>query len=298
MSGGPVQPEGPPARSPGEVVDNPWQGLRRHTPARIALGRAGIGLPTGPQLDFQLAHAQARDAVHRPLDTMALCAELEALGLATVPLHSAAANHPVYLQRPDLGRRLDEASQRELAARRAAGQGGALAITVADGLSSLAVQRHAAPLIAALLPLLQPRAEDAGSGWTIAPVAVVAQGRVAVGDAVGEALGAACTVVLIGERPGLSSPDSLGIYLTWAPRTGCTDAQRNCISNVRPEGLAVAVAARRLAYLLGQARQRGLSGVALKDESEAPGSVTTERPNFLLGPPLDRPASAPSDGPG
>lgn len=282
MSGQPVRPVDGPAVPAGAVVDNPWQGLRRHTPARIALGRAGVGLPTGPQLDFQLAHARARDAVHRPLDVAALCADLEALGLATVPLHSAAASRAVYLQRPDLGRRLDEPSLRELAARRAAVPAGALAITVADGLSSLAVQRHAAPLLAALLPLLG--GDGAAPGWTIAPVAVVAQGRVAVGDAVGEALGAACTVVLIGERPGLSSPDSLGIYLTWAPRTGCTDAQRNCISNVRPEGLDASLAARRLAYLLDQARGRGLSGVALKDESEAPEAVAVERPNFLLGP--------------
>ena len=282
MSRESVHPVDGPAAPTKAVVDNPWQGLRRHTPARIALGRAGVGLPTAPQLDFQLAHARARDAVHRPLDVAALCADLEALGLATVPLHSAAASRAVYLQRPDLGRRLDEPSLRELAARRAAVPAGALAITVADGLSSLAVQRHAAPLLAALLPLLG--GDGAAPGWTIAPVAVVSQGRVAVGDAVGEALGAACTVVLIGERPGLSSPDSLGIYLTWAPRTGCTDAQRNCISNVRPEGLEALLAARRLAYLLGQARGRGLSGVALKDDSEAPEVVAVERPNVLLGP--------------
>lgn len=245
------------------VTDNPWQGLRAHTPARIALGRAGVALPTAVQLDFQLAHARARDAVHRPLDSAALCAELEALGHATLLLRSAAGSRDVYLKRPDLGRRLDEASAHALAHRPRREGGWDLVFVVADGLSSLAAQRHAVPLLAALRPLL-PAAD-----WAIGPVAVVEQGRVAVGDGIGELLQARLVVVLIGERPGLSSPDSLGLYLTWAPRTGCTDAQRNCISNVRPEGLPPPEAAARLAWLLNQARQRGLSGVGLKDEREA-----------------------------
>lgn len=268
------------------VVANPWHGLRRFTPARIGLGRAGISLPTAVQLDFQLAHAQARDAVHRPLDTEALCAEIEQLGLATLPLHSAAASRPVYLQRPDLGRRLDESAVRRLrdqgAAAQAPAAGGPTRLVVAavDGLSSLAVQRHAAPLLAALLPLLEPA--DGAAGWSLGPVAVVEQGRVAIGDGIGELLGADVVVVLIGERPGLSSPDSLGIYLTWAARIGCSDAERNCISNVRPEGFAIAEAAGRLAWLLHEARRRRLSGVALKDESVSPDAVAVERPNFLL----------------
>ena len=281
----PTDPGKPPAEI-GAVVTNPWHTLRRFTPARIALGRAGISLPTAAQLDFQLAHAQARDAVHRPLDTDALCDEVEQLGLKTLPLHSAAASRTVYLQRPDLGRRLGEQAVRRLsepsAWPAAPTEGGAtrLVIVIADGLSALAVQRHAAPLVAALQPLLAPA--EGAAGWSLGPVAVVEQGRVAIGDGIGEALGAEVVVVLIGERPGLSSPDSLGIYLTWAPRTGCSDAERNCISNVRPAGLACGEAAARLAWLLHEARRRRLSGVALKDERAAPEAAAAERPNFLL----------------
>lgn len=258
------------------VVANPWSGLRRLTPARIALGRSGVSQPTAPQLAFQLAHAQARDAVHRQLDAGALATAIEAMGLPTIRLHSAAADRPIYLQRPDLGRRLDQASTqrlRALAPQRRAD----LALVVADGLSALAVERHAAALIGQLRELL-------ADGWHWAPVAIVEQGRVAVGDPIGEALAADLVVVLIGERPGLSSPDSLGVYVTWAPLPGRTDAQRNCISNVRPEGLPLPEAVRRLAWLLGQARQRRLSGVALKDESApalAAGGTTAS--NFLLG---------------
>lgn len=258
------------------VIANPWAALRRFTPARIALGRSGVSQPTAPQLAFQLAHAQARDAVHRRLDADALERGIAGLGLATLRLHSAAADRPIYLQRPDLGRQLDAASQQRL--RALAGAGGAeLALVVVDGLSALAVERHALALIVALRAAL-------GADWRLAPVAIVEQGRVAVGDAVGAALGAAIVVVLIGERPGLSSPDSLGLYLTWAPRPGCTDAQRNCISNVRPEGLAIPDAARRLAWLLGEARTRGLTGVGLKDESTpALAAGGTSSRNFLLG---------------
>lgn len=272
----------PPAAPSSSVIDNPWRSLRRHTPARIGLGRAGVSLPTAAQLDFQLAHAQARDAVHRPLDVQALRAELEGLGLQTLALRSAAGSRPIYLQRPDLGRQLGAASREQLEALRSLRQAqGAvphdIAIVVVDGLSALAVQRHAVPLIVAL------RAEPATAGWSIAPVAVVEQGRVAVGDGIGELLDARIAVVLIGERPGLSSPDSLGIYLTWAPRTGRHDAERNCISNVRPEGLGYAQAAGRLAYLLDEALRRGLTGVGLKDESGAAGEAIGMQPNFLLG---------------
>ncbi|WP_341891937.1 ethanolamine ammonia-lyase subunit EutC [Variovorax sp. YR752] len=272
----------PPATTSSSVIDNPWRALRRHTPARIGLGRAGVSLPTAAQLDFQLAHAQARDAVHRPLDVAALRGEIEALGLPTLALHSAASTRPIYLQRPDLGRQLGAASREQLEALRSRrqAQGGAphdIAIVIADGLSALAVQRHAAPLIAAL------RAEPAAARWSIAPVAVVEQGRVAVGDGIGELLDARIAVVLIGERPGLSSPDSLGIYLTWAPRIGRHDAERNCLSNVRPEGLGYAQAAARLAYLLDEALRRGLTGVGLKDESGAAGEAIAAQPNFLLG---------------
>jgi ethanolamine ammonia-lyase small subunit len=264
------------------VVGNPWRTLRRFTPARIGLGRAGISLPTAAQLDFQLAHAQARDAVHRPLDVQTLRAEIEALGLTTVALHSAATSRAIYLQRPDLGRRLGAASREQLetlqAQRSAQGlKSFDIGFAVVDGLSALAVQRHAAPLIAAVL------ATEVASTWTQVPVAIVEQGRVAIGDEIGALLACRIVVVLIGERPGLSSPDSLGIYLTWAPRPGRNDAERNCISNVRPEGLGYGDAAAKLVYLLEQALSRELTGVALKDESGAAGETLTSQPNFLLG---------------
>jgi ethanolamine ammonia-lyase small subunit len=242
------------------VIANPWSALRRLTPAQLA---------------FQLAHAQARDAVHRKLDAGALSTAIEALGLPTLRLHSAAADRPIYLQRPDLGRRLDDASAQRLRALAPAGRVD-LALVVADGLSALAVERHAAALIGQLQPLL-------AQGWRWAPVAIVEQGRVAVGDPIGEALAADLVVVLIGERPGLSSPDSLGIYVTWAPVPGRTDAQRNCISNVRPEGLPLPDAARRLAWLLGEARQRRVSGVDLKDDSPPALAAGGATANFLLG---------------
>lgn len=283
----PSSPLAPTADS--SVVANPWSELRRFTPARIGLGRAGVSLPTAAQLDFQLAHAQARDAVHRPLEVPSLCADIETLGLATVPLHSAATTRTMYLQRPDLGRRLGAASRQQLEALRAErhAQGVRahdLAFAVVDGLSALAVQRHTVPLLTEVLTLLNGSASDQTPRWTIAPVAVVEQGRVAVGDDIGELLDSQIVVVLIGERPGLSSPDSLGLYLTWAPQPGRHDAERNCISNVRPEGLGYRDAAARLVYLLEQARSRRLTGVGLKDESGAVGeAMAAAQPNFLLG---------------
>lgn len=277
------------ATADSSVVANPWSELRRFTPARIGLGRAGVSLPTAAQLDFQLAHAQARDAVHRPLEVPSLCADIEALGLVTVPLHSAATTRTMYLQRPDLGRRLGAASRQQLEAlrreRHAQGvRAHDLAFAVVDGLSALAVQRHTVPLLVEVLTLLNGQAAEGAPRWTIAPVAVVEQGRVAVGDDIGELLDSQIVVVLIGERPGLSSPDSLGLYLTWAPQPGRHDAERNCISNVRPEGLGYRDAAARLVYLLEQARNRRLTGVGLKDESGAVGeAMAAAQPNFLLG---------------
>lgn len=254
------------------VIAQPWSVLRRHTPARIALGRSGVSQPTAAQLAFQLAHAQARDAVHRPLEAEALEQRLAQQGYTTLLLHSAAADRFTYLQRPDLGRRLDEAS-----AQRVKSSGPVdLAVVVGDGLSSLAIERHAVPLLVALRAVL-------GDAWTWAPVAIVRQARVAVGDPIGEALGASIVVVLIGERPGLSSPDSLGIYVTWAPRQGCVDAQRNCISNVRPEGLSIDLAAQRLAWLLREARARRITGIALKDDSAPALPATDTGGAFLLG---------------
>lgn len=259
---------------------NPWQALRRLTPARIALGRAGTSLPTGAQLDFQYAHAQARDAVHLAFDHPALSAGLAERGRANLLLHSAAADRHTYLQRPDLGRRLCRESA-DLLRRQRADQpdGYDLAVVVADGLSALAVHRHALPFLARLEELA------GAEGWSLAPVALVAQGRVAVADEVAELLGARMVVILIGERPGLSSPDSLGLYFTYAPRVGLTDAYRNCISNVRLEGQSYGMAAHRLLYLMREACRRRLSGVNLKDEAEVPSleNGTPGAKNFLLG---------------
>lgn len=250
------------------VTPTPWEGLKPFTDARIALGRAGHSQPTAAHLAFQLAHAQARDAVHVGFDTLGLNDALQALGLQTLNLHSAAADRATYLQRPDLGRQLDAPSQALLQHWRAhhgASAAPDLAFVIADGLSALAVMRHAAPLMAALMARLRA---DAAHGWTFAPVALVEHARVAIGDPVGEQLAARTVVVLIGERPGLSSPDSLGIYFTWNPRPGRTDAERNCISNVRDAGLTPDRAAARLHALLTQARQRQLTGIELKDDTD------------------------------
>jgi ethanolamine ammonia-lyase small subunit len=243
------------------VVNQPWASLRRHTAARIALGRAGVSVPTHAHLAFQLAHAEARDAVHAPLDDGALLAGLRALGEAPLQVQSQAADRSVYLQRPDLGRRLCEPSVAVLAALHAPATD--LAFVLADGLSALALQRQALPLFAALRDRLVTE-----GGWAWAPPVVARQARVALGDQVGALLNARCVVVLIGERPGLSAPDSLGVYFSWAPSPGLVDAQRNCISNVRPQGLPPAAAAAKLHALLREARKRQLSGVELKDEQD------------------------------
>jgi ethanolamine ammonia-lyase small subunit len=257
------------------VARNPWQSLRRFTAARIALGRSGVSQPTTAQLEFQLAHAQARDAVHLTLDHKALADKLtDACGLLCVSLNSAAENRHVYLQRPDLGRKLDDASRQALAGMHAPCD---LAFVIADGLSALAIEQHAAPFLRALMARLS--AEQ----WSIAPLTIVQQGRVAIGDEIAHLLGARAVVVLIGERPGLSSPDSMGLYLTWAPQPGLTDASRNCISNVRPAGLACEAAAFKLHYLLSESRRRQLSGVALKDETAgASATLEASQRNFLL----------------
>ncbi len=239
---------------------DPWTALRRHTAARIALGRAGASLPTAEWLRFGVAQALARDAVHGALDLPGLSAAVAALGLATHAVHSAAPDRATYLRRPDLGRRLDAASAASLAALPPAETD--LVVMLGDGLSALAVQRHAPPLLDALQARLQ------ALGLRLGPVVVAQQARVALGDAVGAALAAPAVLVLIGERPGLSSPDSLGAYLSWAPRPGLNDAQRNCVSNIRPEGQAIGAAAQRIAWLLAAARRLGATGVALKDESD------------------------------
>ncbi|MFJ2463885.1 ethanolamine ammonia-lyase subunit EutC [Pseudomonas sp. NPDC087615] len=262
---------------------NPWLELRRLTPARIALGRTGTSLPTRAQLDFQFAHAQARDAVHLPFDHAGLSAQLNERGRQTLLLHSAAVDRNSYLQRPDLGRKLSDDSAQALRDYAATNPGGVdLAIVVADGLSALAVHRHTLPLLTRL------EEQMSADGWSAAPVILVEQGRVAVGDEIGERLGAKMLVMLIGERPGLSSPDSLGVYFTYNPKIGLTDAYRNCISNVRLEGLSYGMAAHRLLYLMREACRRQLSGVNLKDEAQVQtlesDAGADMKGNFLLGP--------------
>lgn len=258
-----------------------WRQLRSLTSARIALGHAGTSLPTSAQLDFQFAHAQARDAVHLPFDHEALSAQLTERQRETLTVHSSAPDRNIYLQRPDLGRRLSADSAEQLR-NYAQGhpEGFDLALVVADGLSSLAVQRHS--------PAMLERIDEmaAAEGWKLAPVILVEQGRVAVADEVAQLLKARMVVILIGERPGLSSPDSLGLYFTYAPKVGLNDAARNCISNVRLEGMSYAMAAHKLLYLMREASRRQLSGVNLKDDAQVPllEAGEGERPgNFLIG---------------
>ncbi len=248
-----AEPPGSPHRSgqPSEIAR--WSDLRRFTAARVALGRAGNGLPTAAHLDFQEAHARARDAVWSALDAAALGLD-GGLGGDVRSVASEAADRRTYLLRPDLGRRLREGDRAALAANPAPGRA---ALVLADGLCPAGVQAQGAALVGALRAAL---------GAFAGPVVAASQARVALGDDIGEALGAAAAVVIIGERPGLSAQDSVGLYVTWAPRRGMTDAERNCVSNVRPGGLSVADAAAKAAWLLGRARALGATGVALKDE--------------------------------
>jgi len=243
--------------NPLEIEDG-LQALRDATPARIFLARSGLALTTKANLTFQLDHAEARDAVHEPFDADALVESLCGRGLETLRLASAAPDRRTYLLRPDLGRKLDAASREVLAP---FADDWDLAFVVADGLSARAVAAQAVALLDAAIPPFRR------AGWKVAPILVVLQGRVAIGDEIGEILGAKLVAVLIGERPGLSSPDSLGVYLTFAPRVGRSDAERNCLSNIRAAGMSPAEAARRLFHLGGAARRRGLTGVDLKDET-------------------------------
>jgi ethanolamine ammonia-lyase small subunit len=238
---------------PAEI--DPFERLRRATPARVGLGRCGHGLPTRALLDFQLAHARARDAVHQRFDPDEIVAGLT--DRETRIVSSRAPDRQTYLQRPDLGRQLADGDADLLV------RGNyEVAFVVADGLSSPAVHAHAVPMLRA--------AFDRIRDWHVAPIVIARQARVALGDEIGQRLGAALVVVLIGERPGLSSPDSLGLYLTWNPRPGRQDSERNCISNIRqPTGLSYELAANRLAWLMNAARRQRLTGVGLKDTSAA-----------------------------
>jgi ethanolamine ammonia-lyase small subunit len=248
------------------MKEDPWSLLRSYTEARIGLGRTGASLPTSEVLKFSMAHAQARDAVRTAMDWTAVEQGLDALGLPTLHIASQAADRDLYLRRPDLGRRLDAPSRDALAT--AAPTQPELLLVIGDGLSSTALTANAVATIAALLPHVQT------SGWQLAPVLLATQARVALGDDAGEILGARAVIMLIGERPGLTSPDSLGAYLTWEPRVGRKDSERNCVSNIRKGGLTAEEAAFKIAWLLREAFHRRLTGVALKDES-----------HYLLEPP-------------
>ena len=245
--------------APPTAPGDPWPQLRKFTAARIGLPRSGASLATGPLLELRLAHARARDAVHEPFDAARLAAELATLGLPVLTLASAADDRQHYLMRPDLGRRLADNAAAVLAPH--AGKYD-VALVVTDGLSARAVVTHARPVLADVLPRLT------AENWRIAPLTVVRHGRVAIGDVIAAALGAEIVAVLIGERPGLSSPDSMGAYLTWQPGPQTTDADRNCISNIRPEGLAYSDAAFKLLHLLRSMRTRRLSGIGLKDDGD------------------------------
>ena len=239
---------------------DPWAGLRAFTAARIGLGRSGTSVPLREALAFKLAHAHARDAVYSVLNQEQLLAELAALPMPTHRVSSQAKDRQEYLQRPDLGRQLAEASKAPLTEQATDCD---LAIVLADGLSATATNEHALPLLRLLLPELR------AAGFQLGPVVLAEQARVALGDAVGHLLRARLVLVLIGERPGLSAPDSLGAYFTFRPRPGLTDEARNCVSNIRPAGLAYAPAAAKLNWLLREALRRQLSGVALKDQADA-----------------------------
>jgi ethanolamine ammonia-lyase small subunit len=246
-------------KPPAVAHQNLLAALRSRTPARVALGHAGAGLPTPALLEFQLDHARARDAVHEALDVQHLAADLAPAQVLGV--HSQAGDRGTYLQRPDLGRRLAPECTGML-------PGGPFDVVfiLGDGLSARAVQTHAAPTLRALLRALPD--------WNCAPLIIATQARVALGDDIGARLNAWLSVMLIGERPGLSAPDSLGIYLTWKPAPGRGDHERNCISNIRPpQGLSYEEAAARAAWLMRAARRAGGSGISLKDDSEISGSL-------------------------
>lgn len=243
------------------IIKNSWTRLRSFTGARLALGRAGDSLPTREVLEFGLAHAQARDAVHHAMNTERIAGQLKERGCESITVQSAAHDRAAYLRRPDLGRRLSEESRSYLRnchpEQNARREAPSIVFIIADGLSAIAPERHAIPLLLQMHDMLQNSC-----------IVIATQARVALGDEIGELLQAEMTAMLIGERPGLSSPDSLGIYLTYKPRIGCTDVDRNCISNVRSEGLSYEAAAHKLRHLMFAARRLGQSGIALKDESD------------------------------
>lgn len=255
------------------VIDNPWQSLKKHTAARIALGRAGGSVPTAHHLAFQLDHALARDAVHKLVPWQKIHPQLESPGLDILHLRSQAEDRQVYLQRPDLGRRLGPDSVQCLQQwRRQHNENIDVCLVVADGLSAPAIENQAVTMVHHLLK------DFADHGLTCPAVFTVAQGRVAIGDEIAQLLNAPLLVVLIGERPGLSAPDSLGIYFTYQAHVGLSDERRNCLSNVRAQGLGFAQASQRLNWLIEEARRLHTSGVSLKDNSQQQGDKFIHHP--------------------
>lgn len=259
----------PEKKSP--VETDPWQSLQSLTAARIALGRTGVSVPIQEALNFKLAHAHARDAVYSSLDVDALHAALELFDLPVYHLKSAVASREEYLKRPDRGRRLDAISVKTLTAIDAKTYD--VAFVLADGLSATAVNRHAIPVLQHAVAALRSKA------ITLAPLAIVEQARVAIGDEIGQLLCAKIVVILIGERPGLTSPDSMGAYITYNPTVGLTDESRNCISNIRPEGLVYMDAAAKIVYLVQEALRLKLSGVELKDNCIVSGAAGHQLPS-------------------
>jgi ethanolamine ammonia-lyase small subunit len=262
-----------------EIIQNPWEDLRKFTDARIALGRAGVSLPTSKLLEFNLAHAKARDAVHTPLHVNKIQEQLSQINLQkTLHLHSLAKERTMYLQRPDLGRRLDENSLKIFKELNSLNEGKFdIAFVIADGLSAFGVEENAVNFIKELAKDLQKQ------NYKLAPISIVEQGRVAIGDEIGELLHVKLVIVLIGERPGLSSPDSLGLYMTYNPKVGLSDESRNCISNIRIAGLSYKEAARKAMYLICESIRLELSGVGLKDRtSDNIIEAKLSEKNFLL----------------
>jgi ethanolamine ammonia-lyase small subunit len=239
-------------------ISDSWESLKEFTAARIALGRVGDSIPLNESLKFKLAHAHARDAVYSELDRKVLINDLADFGLPIVEIHSRAENRNQYLQRPDLGRTPDEQSCQTLKEHFSSFD---ICLILADGLSASAINTNVIPLLKALLPLLR------GMGYKLAPLCLAAQARVALSDHIANGLGATLAVILIGERPGLSSADSIGAYLTYQPKPGLTDESRNCVSNIRPQGLEFDPAAKKIFYLIREAFRRKLSGVELKDNA-------------------------------
>lgn len=268
MSDGKLQPEN----------DEPLTILKRFTNARIALGRAGISLPVKAQLEFQLAHALAKDAVNRPLDFVGLERQLAEQSYKPLLLQTQAKDRQNYLQRPDQGRLLNLPSVKKAEQALQQTETPEIALIIADGLSSKAIASHAVSFLNLLVPKLK------NLGFSLSPLCLVKHGRVAIGDAIAEIFSAEMAVVLIGERPGLSSPDSMGIYFTYHPKTGSTDAERNCISNIHDNGLNYQTAIKKLLFLINEARRLKISGVHLKDETQGDTSLQKlkKNRNFLL----------------